>query len=45
MTDEEIKEDFLRFVRHEAMRANTFADKVFHIISKTMNNYGKTDNS
>ena len=45
MTDIEIKEDFIRFVRHEAMRANTFTDRVFHIISKMMNDYGKINNS
>lgn len=37
MTDKEIIEDFHRFVRHEAMRANTTQDEILNII-----NNGKT---
>ena len=39
MTDKEIMEDFQRFIRHEAMRANCTQDCIRRII------YGKTDNT
>lgn len=39
ITEEEIKEDFARFIRHEAMRANCSQETIKEII------YGKTDNS
>ena len=32
MTDKEVIEDFCRFIRHEAMRANTTQDKIGTII-------------
>lgn len=33
ITEEEVKEDFARFIRHEAMRANTTQDEILNIIS------------
>ncbi len=33
MTDKEIIEDFHRFIRHEAMRANITQDEILNIIS------------
>ena len=36
ITEQEIKNDFMRFLRHEAMRANTSQDKIFHIISNKL---------
>ena len=33
ISEQEIKDDFMRFLRHEAMRANTSQDMIFHIIS------------
>ena len=33
MTDNEIKEDFWRFIRHEAMRANCTQDEVLKAIN------------
>ena len=32
LTEEEIREDFQRFIRHEAMRANTTQDVITKII-------------
>ena len=40
MTKKEIYEDYLRFIRHEAMRANTTQDVILKII-----NNGETNNS
>lgn len=34
MTAQEIKDDFLRFIRHEAMRANCTQDEIIHIINR-----------
>ena len=39
ITEKEIKEDFQRFIRHEAMRANCTQDDIKKII------YGETGNS
>ena len=39
MTDKEIKDDFLRFIRHEAMRANCTQDDVFKAILTEKWNY------
>lgn len=39
MTDKEIRDDFQRFIRHEAMRANCTQDYIKEII------YGETGNS
>lgn len=39
MTDQEIKEDFVRFLRHEAMRANCKMDKVFKLICEKLKDY------
>ncbi len=33
ITEEEIKEDFARFIRHEAMRANCTQDEIKRIIN------------
>lgn len=33
ITEEEIKEDFARFIRHEAMRANCTQDEIISIIN------------
>ena len=33
ITEKEIKEDFWRFIRHEAMRANCSQDEIIHIIN------------
>ena len=33
MTDKEIIEDFHRFIRYEAMRANTTQDEILNIIN------------
>ena len=39
ITDKEIREDFQRFIRHEAMRANCTQDHIKEII------YGKASDS
>ena len=36
LTDKEIIEDYVRFVRHEAMRANTTQDKVISLVIEYM---------
>ncbi len=36
ITKKEITEDFKRFIRHEAMRANTTQDEVLRIITSVM---------
>ena len=33
MTEKDIKEDFARFIRHEAMRANCSQDEIKRIIN------------
>jgi hypothetical protein len=33
ITEEEVKEDFARFIRHEAMRANCLQDEIKRIIN------------
>lgn len=33
LSDKEIFEDFQRFIRHEAMRANTTQDEILNIIN------------
>ena len=33
ITEEEVKEDFARFIRHEAMRANCTQDEIISIIN------------
>ena len=33
ITDKEIREDFMRFIRHEAMRANTSQDEIKNILN------------
>ena len=33
ISEDEIKKDYLRFIRHEAMRANTTQDEILNIIS------------
>ena len=33
ISEEEIRQDFARFIRHEAMRANTTQDEILNIIS------------
>jgi hypothetical protein len=40
ITEKEVQQDFQRFLRHEAMRANIHQDEVLKII-----NYGTTSNS
>ena len=40
ITEKEIKEDFRRFVRHEAMRANCTQSDILKVID-----YGETCNS
>ena len=37
ISEKEIKEDFQRFLRHEAMRANTTQDEIRNIISNSFN--------
>lgn len=32
ITEEEIKKDFERFIRHEAMRANTTQDEIIKVL-------------
>lgn len=32
ITEKDIKEDFARFIRHEAMRANVTQEDILHII-------------
>jgi hypothetical protein len=34
LSEKEIAEDFRRFIRHEAMRANCSQDNIVHIINK-----------
>ena len=43
VSEKEIKDDFFRFIRHEAMRANTTQEEVLHIINKQL--YGEASNS
>jgi hypothetical protein len=38
ITEKEMIEDFKRFVRHEAMRANTTQENVLNIINEKSNN-------
>ena len=50
ITEEEIKKDFERFVRHEAMRANTTQDEILRIATSRenlirLNNMNKSINS
>ena len=33
ITEEEVKEDFARFIRHEAMRANCSQNEIINIIN------------
>ena len=33
ITEKEVKEDFARFIRHEAMRANCTQDEIISIIN------------
>jgi hypothetical protein len=33
ITDKEIRDDFERFIRHEAMRANTTQDEIKNILN------------
>ena len=37
ISEEEIKKDYQRFIRHEAMRANCFEDDIIAIINKKKN--------
>ena len=34
ISESEIKEDFMRFIRHEAMRANCSQEEIIHIINR-----------
>ena len=36
ITKQEIKDDFYRFLRHEAMRANCKQDEILQIINKEL---------
>lgn len=38
ITEKEIREDFARFIRHEAMRANCTQEEVRQIITGDLNN-------
>lgn len=40
ISEEEVYKDYMRFIRHEAMRANTSQLEILKIV-----NNGKTDNS
>ena len=35
ISEDEIKKDYLRFIRHEAMRANCMQENIIKIIEKT----------
>lgn len=35
ISEDEIKQDYFRFIRHEAMRANCMQEDVIEIIKKT----------
>ena len=37
ITEDEIKKDFERFIRHEAMRANTTQDEILRIATSREN--------
>lgn len=36
ISEKEIKEDFFRFIRHEAMRANCTQDEIIRIINRKL---------
>ena len=44
ISEKELREDFARFIRHEAMRANITQKEVIMLIQQDMNNLIKQSN-